>query len=307
VNNIVLPFSREEALRVRPLVVQACDESRSRSWPFLSDVLAPILRGVPEEDAGIAAAAVHAMVKFDRLLGFACGTDIAGGASTTARFDALFALAANRAPIAERIERIDNAVERIGIAHSMPDWIVELVRDEGMLGVMNEPAPRCLRVNTLKATREATMQALAREGVGVRPTKFATNGLLLEGRRSPFRTQAFARGDFEMQDEGSQIVADLVAPPPRSLVIDVCAGAGGKTLALASLLHNKGLVVALDVSREKLTELKRRARRAGASNVQAVAVDVLQPGEALRDRQGGAKRVLVDAPCTGFGAIRRNP
>jgi 16S rRNA (cytosine967-C5)-methyltransferase len=171
---------------------------------------------------------------------------------------------------------------------------------------MNEPPPRVARVNTLRTTRDACLAALAEEGVSAHPTAHAASGVVLEGRRSAFRTQAFARGELEMQDEASQLVAELVAPPPRSFVVDACAGAGGKTLALAALLDGKGKLVALDPSEAKLEELRRRARRAGASNVQALAVD-LQDEAKLAGFHGAASRVLVDAPCTGLGALRRNP
>jgi 16S rRNA (cytosine967-C5)-methyltransferase len=172
---------------------------------------------------------------------------------------------------------------------------------------MNELAPRVARVNSLRTTRDACIAALAAEGVAARPTVHARQGVTLEGRESAFRTQAFARGDFEMQDEASQMIAEIAAPPPGSLVIDACAGAGGKTLGLAGLLGGRGRVVALDVAPSKLEELRRRARRAGASNVRAIGVDLLAPGDALRAFEGAAARVLVDAPCTGLGAIRRNP
>jgi 16S rRNA (cytosine967-C5)-methyltransferase len=115
---------------------------------------------------------------------------------------------------------------------------------------------------------------------------------------NPFRTEAFREGLFEMQDEGSQLIAELVAPPPRSAVLDFCAGAGGKTLALAALLSGKGRVIAHDVSAPKLEELMRRARRAGCSNVET---------RRELDRVAPVARVLVDAPCSGLGVLRRNP
>jgi 16S rRNA (cytosine967-C5)-methyltransferase len=304
VTTLALSFSHDDATRVRPLVLRAYDEARAGRWPFLSDVLEKVLRGVGEEDGGIAAAAVQALVKYDRLLAFACGGE---QANAGARLDALLALAKGETDALARAARIERATERLGVLYSIPDWIVELVSDEPTLARMNQPAARTLRVNTLKTSRESCIQALASEGLAVRPTATAASGVVLEGRRSPFRTQAFARGDFEMQDEGSQLVAELVAPPPRSFVIDACAGAGGKTLALAALLGNKGKILALDTSKDKLSELQRRARRAGASNVQALAVDVVEGGEALRHLEGRARRVVVDAPCTGLGAIRRNP
>lgn len=305
---IVVPFTEEEVARVRPLAVRAYGEARARVWPFLSDVLEGALRGVGEEDRALAAGLTQALVKYDRLLGFATGSEDAD-----ARCAALFAVARGETHLAPRIDRIASPTERLGVAYSFPDWLVELVRAEmgeaavePALARMNDAPPRVARVNTLRTTRDACLEALAQEGLDVGTTGHAAQGLVLEGRRSPFRTQAFARGDFELQDEASQLVAELVAPPPRSFVIDACAGAGGKTLALAALLAGKGKLVALDASGSKLEELRRRTRRAGASNVQALAVD-LTDAAAVAKLDRGASRVLVDAPCTGLGAFRRNP
>jgi 16S rRNA (cytosine967-C5)-methyltransferase len=305
---VIVGCELEEAQRVRPLVVRAYDEARRRDWPFLSDVLEGALKEATEEDRGIVAAAVQALVKYDRLLAFASGSEAAD-----ARFDALFALAKGETNLAPRIERIESATERLAVACSMPDWLVDLVRTEvgegaleAALARMNEPAPRVARVNTLKTTRDACLAALLKEGVGAHAATHAASGVVLEGRRSVFRTKAFAGGDLEMQDEASQLVAELVAPPPKTFVVDACAGAGGKTLALAALLAGKGKLLALDTSESKLEELRRRARRAGASNVQAVAVD-LRDEDAVARLGARASRVLVDAPCTGLGAIRRNP
>jgi 16S rRNA (cytosine967-C5)-methyltransferase len=305
---VIVGCDPQEAQRVRPLVLRAYDEARVRRWPFLSDVLERALEGCGEEDRAIAAAAVQALVKYDRLLAFATGSETAA-----ARLDALFALARGETRLEPRIERIEGETERMGVAWSLPDWLVDLVRSEvggasleAALARMNEPAPRVARVNTLRTTREACIAALAAEEVGARCGSHAAAAIVLEGRRAIFRTKAFAAGDLEMQDEASQLVAELVAPPPRSFVVDGCAGAGGKTLALAALLEGKGKLLALDTSESKLEELRRRARRAGASNVQALTLDLR--GDAVVTLHGAsASRVLVDAPCTGLGAIRRNP
>jgi 16S rRNA (cytosine967-C5)-methyltransferase len=309
---VVVGVAEDEAARVRPVALAAFEEARARRWPFLSDVLEKRLRGVSPADAAAVTALVHALVKYDRLLGFAAGSEDA-----SARLDALLAIARADGPAGEldaRIEAIDRPTERRGVAFSFPDWLVDLVEAdvgpaalEEALGRMNEPATRAARVNTLKTTREACIAALAAEGVVAAPTAHAAQGIVFEGRSSPFRTRAFAEGHFEMQDEASQMVAELVAPPPGSLAIDACAGAGGKALGLAALLGGKGRVVALDAGEAKLDELRRRARRAGASNTRAIAVDLLAPGEALRPFAGAAARVLVDAPCTGLGAMCRNP
>jgi 16S rRNA (cytosine967-C5)-methyltransferase len=305
---VVVGCEREEAQRVRPLVVRAYEQARARNWPFLSDVLEGALKETSEEDRAIVAAAVQALVKYDRLLAFATGSEAA-----ESRFDALFALSRGETQLAPRVERIESPTERLGVAFSVPDWLVDLVRSEvgegsleAALARMNEPAPRVARANALRTTREACLAALAEEGVAAHATAHAANGIVVEGRRSVFRTKAFARGDLEMQDEASQLVAELCAPPPKTFVVDACAGAGGKTLALAALLGGKGKLLALDTSDTKLEELRRRARRAGASNVQALTVD-LRDEDAVAALGARASRVLVDAPCTGLGAIRRNP
>jgi 16S rRNA (cytosine967-C5)-methyltransferase len=302
-----------EAWRVRPLVLAAYDEARASGWPFLSDVLARALRGAAPDDGAVASALVHALVKYDRLLGFAAESEL-----SAARLDALLRMARGaETDVGARIDAIAAPLERLAVAYSFPDWIVaRLARELGDAAVeralarMNEPAPRVVRANTLKTTRHDVMAALAAEGFTAAAGAYAPQAVVLEGRGALFRTASFARGDFEVQDEASQIVAELVAPPPRSFVVDACAGAGGKTLALAALLGGKGRVLGLDTSASKLDELRRRARRAGASNVEAAAMDLLDPGleaEWARAGRPPSVRVLLDAPCSGLGAVRRNP
>jgi 16S rRNA (cytosine967-C5)-methyltransferase len=311
---VLVACTEAEASRVRPLALRGYEEARSRGWPFLSDVLARVLSGVPPEDAAATTALLHALVKYDRLLAFASGSEDA-----EARWRALLALA--YAPPDEeldaRIDAIASPAERLGVAASFPDWLVQRIAGElgdaalePALAQMNAVPPRTLRANTLRAPREETLRALASEGFTAAPTTHASQGIVVSGQGSLFRSEAFARGDFEVQDEASQLVAELVAPPPRSLVVDACAGAGGKTLALAALLGGRGRVLALDTAEHKLEELRRRARRAGASNVEAMAIDLLAPDLPRRWAEAGrpvSARVLLDAPCSGLGAIRRNP
>ena len=204
-------------------------------------------------------------------------------------------------------------LEREAVRLSYPTWLVErLVNDlgptEGLAAceAMNQRAPMALRVNTVKISREAMIDRLAEENVVARPTALAPAGLVLETRVNAFGLSAFRDGLFEVMDEGSQLVAELVAPPPGGRVADACAGAGGKTLAIAAAMGGKGRLLALDVDGRKLEELRRRARRAGLSNVTARAIsdEAKLPDEA---RIGGWDRVLVDAPCSGLGTLRRNP
>jgi 16S rRNA (cytosine967-C5)-methyltransferase len=206
-----------------------------------------------------------------------------------------------------------DAARRIARLHSFPDWLAtRLVADlgedaEAFCHGVNARAPMTIRVNTLKTDRDALAAELAAAGLETEPGRFAPHALTVTTRTNLFSIGAFKAGAFEAQDEGSQLIADLVAPPPRGLVVDFCAGAGGKTLALAAALENKGRVVACDVASNKLNELRRRARRAGATNVQAVLLDGESWPKPLAKLERQAARVLVDAPCSGLGALRRNP
>ncbi|MCZ7644644.1 MAG: RsmB/NOP family class I SAM-dependent RNA methyltransferase [Planctomycetota bacterium] len=180
---------------------------------------------------------------------------------------------------------------------------------EALARSFNAAAPRAFRVNALKATREEVLEELKAAGLSARATDLSPWGIAIEGRSDPFATAAFREGRMEAQDEASQLVAELVAPAPGTLVVDACAGAGGKSLALGALMRNKGVLVAVDRHGGRLAEFKRRARRAELFCHRALKADLLaepwpKPLEALR---GKAARVLVDAPCTGAGALRRNP
>jgi 16S rRNA (cytosine967-C5)-methyltransferase len=177
--------------------------------------------------------------------------------------------------------------------------------DPEELRALLEPAPLDLRVNLLKATREEARAALAAEGLDATPTPHSPWGLRLEGRRQITTGPAFRAGLVEIQDEGSQLVAALVDARPGQRVADLCAGAGGKTLALAMTMQNRGQLIACDVSAARLDGAVRRLRRAGVHNVER---HLLEPGDKwIKRRANGFDRVLVDAPCTGTGTWRRNP
>jgi 16S rRNA (cytosine967-C5)-methyltransferase len=210
----------------------------------------------------------------------------------------------------QALDAVSDPQRRAAIELSYPDWIVarlvaEIGLDEArrLCAAMNERAPLTVRANTVRTSREELARRLAEEGVETEPTPIAAHGLRFTRYVNAFGLAAFRAGLLEVQDEGSQLVAEACAPPPRGLVVDACAGAGGKTLALAALTGGKGRVVALDVDGRKLEELRRRARRAGLSSVQA-----REPGpEATLGLAGRADRVLCDAPCSGLGVLRRNP
>lgn len=202
--------------------------------------------------------------------------------------------------------------ERLGESLSYPEWLVSaVVADlgagpaEAVLRAQNGRAPLTVRVNLLRGSRDALQARLREEGVESTPTTLSPHGLILHTRVNAYGLQAFRDGLMELQDEGSQLIAEVTAPPPGGVVVDACAGAGGKTLALAALLGNRGRIVAIDVDGHKLTELQRRARRAGLSNVATICAPVQEVSPDRLPR--GADRVLVDAPCSGLGVLRRNP
>ena len=190
----------------------------------------------------------------------------------------------------------------------LPDWLLPRLTprsDAAELAALIQPAPLDLRVNLLKATREEARAALAGEGLESVPTQFSPWGLRIAGRKQVTTGPAFRAGLVEIQDEGSQLVALLVGARPGMRVADWCAGAGGKTLALAMMMQNRGQLLACDVSGVRLDGAVRRLRRAGVHNVER---HLIEPGDKWAKRRGGSfDRVLVDAPCTGTGTWRRNP
>ena len=194
---------------------------------------------------------------------------------------------------------------------AIPDWIDELC--EKSLGEklwtkeiakLNEPADVILRTNTLKTEKETLRKALLDEGIVAEPIKGYPLALKLVERANVFVTQAFKNGFFEVQDASSQLVAEMLDVKPGQRVVDTCAGAGGKSLHIAALMENKGQLISMDIYESKLKELKRRARRNSAHNIETREIS---SSKIYKKLYGSADRVLIDAPCTGLGVLRRNP
>jgi 16S rRNA (cytosine967-C5)-methyltransferase len=203
---------------------------------------------------------------------------------------------------------LDHASMSVAVRLELPDWLVPHLSgryDAADLAALLQPAPLDLRVNLLKGTRDDAQTALAVEGLEATATLFSPWGLRIEGRKQVTTGAAFRSGLVEIQDEGSQLVALLVGAQPGMRVADWCAGAGGKTLALAMVMQNRGQLLACDVSAARLDGAVRRLRRAGVHNVER---HLIEPGDKWAKRRAGSfDRVLVDAPCTGTGTWRRNP
>jgi len=204
-------------------------------------------------------------------------------------------------------------VPRIALAASLPDWLAErLVADwgdeaESLARALNQRAPMTVRANLLVGDRGALAAELSRERLATAPGAWCDTALHVETRTNLFSLEAFKRGAMEAQDEGSQLLADLAVAGGAKLIVDLCAGAGGKTLAIAARLGNRGRIVAADVDAHKLDELRRRARRAGVTSAQALHLEGGSWPPALEALRGRADVVFVDAPCSGIGALRRNP
>lgn len=194
---------------------------------------------------------------------------------------------------------------------SIPDWIDEIgIAELGEevwtkeIAALNKQAEVILRTNTLRTTKEKLQNKLATEGIDTEFIKGYPDALKLVERANVFKTESFKNGLFEVQDASSQLVAAYLDVKPGMKVVDTCAGAGGKTLHLASLMENKGQITAMDIYESKLKKLKVRTRRNGVHNVDTKVIDSTK---VIKKLYGKADRVLIDAPCSGLGVIRRNP
>ncbi len=330
--------------RARALTLEIAAEARAE-WGFATDILARAFRerrDLASSDRRMVAETVYGLVRWERRLesiademlasprgrrepisamarqelkllvyelrqGIPAEALAADARRLTGHALDLGAAARDDAGLADR-----DGVDREAMRVSFPTWLYQrFIESHGekeaapLAMAMNTRAPMCVRANTVKCPREDLISRLAEEAISAKPTRLSPVGLTLETRVNAFALSAFREGLFEVMDEGSQLVAEAVAPPPRGRVVDACAGAGGKTLALAAMLANQGRILALDTNGKKLEELRRRARRAGISNLAAREVRGSElPPEA---KLGGWDRVLVDAPCSGLGTLRRNP
>lgn len=207
--------------------------------------------------------------------------------------------------------RFDELSKQRPLRESIPDWMDELgVKELGEktwekeIAAQNQTAKVVLRANTLKTTREKLRAILMDENIETEFLKSQPDALVLKERTNVFLTDAFKNGLFEVQDANSQLVAALLDVQPGMRVVDTCAGAGGKTLHLAALMQNKGQLIAMDLYENKLNELRHRAKRDGAFNIEYRVIDSTKVIKKLAEK---ADRVLIDAPCSGLGVLKRNP
>ncbi len=199
------------------------------------------------------------------------------------------------------------------LRHNLPDWLAGALREQldaptfsALSDALLQPAPLDLRVNPLKARRDAVQRELRDAGIDAQPTPYSPWGLRVQGKPALQRLGVFTRGELEVQDEGSQLLALLTDPKRGEMVVDFCAGAGGKTLALGAAMRSTGRLYAWDTSGHRLAAMKPRLARSGLSNVHPAQL-AHERDDRIKRLAGKIDRVLVDAPCSGLGTLRRNP
>ncbi|MES2125797.1 MAG: RsmB/NOP family class I SAM-dependent RNA methyltransferase [Pseudomonadota bacterium] len=227
--------------------------------------------------------------------------------------DSLGGLTEEETAFLERINGIDRTLMPVLMRSNLPKWLFDkLVAQFGeaetlaLADAMNKPAPLDLRVNSIKANRDDVIATLAQAPILAEPTPFAPLGLRVLKKPALQNLPLFKEGAIEVQDEGSQLLSQLVGAKRGEMVVDFCAGAGGKTLSLGAAMRNTGRLYAFDISEKRLAKLKPRLARSGLSNVHPVQIAHERDAK-IKRLAGKIDRVLVDAPCSGLGTLRRNP
>lgn len=227
--------------------------------------------------------------------------------------DALGGLSPEEGEWLRRVMQIDRSTLPAALRANFPAWLYDkLVARYGeeealaMAAALNSPAPLDLRVNVLKASRDDVIAELAKAPIICEPMPYAPQGIRLQKKPALQNLPLFKEGAIEVQDEGSQLLSQIVGAKRGEMVVDFCAGAGGKTLALGAVMRNTGRLYAFDVSEKRLAKLKPRLARSGLSNVHPVVI-AHENDAKIKRLAGKIDRVLVDAPCSGLGTLRRNP
>jgi 16S rRNA (cytosine967-C5)-methyltransferase len=212
-----------------------------------------------------------------------------------------------------QVKGIDMATLPLPLQAELPEWIVEKLRitmsNEEILALgraMQQPAPLDLRVNTRLTAREEVLRQFASDGIEATATPWSPIGVRLRSKPALNKHQLFLSGKVEVQDEGSQLLGFLLAPKRHDMVVDFCAGAGGKALMLGAMMNSQGRLYAFDISEKRLNNLKPRLKRSGLSNLYPQLI-AHENDQKVKRLAGKIDRVLVDAPCSGLGTLRRNP
>lgn len=235
------------------------------------------------------------------------------GLAETVGVDAIGGLSEDEKQWLTRVLKIDRSNLPLPLRTNFPQWLLDklLARygEEETIRIadgLNRPAPLDLRVNAMKSSRDEALAALTQASIAYEPTPFSPLGIRLMKKPALQNLSLFTDGAIEVQDEGSQLLAELLGAKRGEMVVDFCAGAGGKTLALGASMRNTGRLYAFDVAEKRLSKLKPRLARSGLSNVHPVLI-AHENDTKVKRLAGKVDRVLVDAPCSGLGTLRRNP
>lgn len=235
------------------------------------------------------------------------------GLADAAGVDALGGLSPEETDWLNRVMQIDRTMLPAALQANLPQWLYDRLLErfgeeetQRLAQTLNTPAPLDLRVNSIKASREQVIAELAEAPIRAEPTPYAPLALRVMKKPALQNLPLFKSGAIEVQDEGSQVLAQLLGARRGEMVVDFCAGAGGKTLALGAIMRNTGRLYAFDVAEKRLAKLKPRLARSGLSNVHPVVIAHENDAKVKR-LAGKIDRVLVDAPCSGLGTLRRNP
>jgi len=227
--------------------------------------------------------------------------------------DTLAGITPEEADWLKRVLAIDRATLPAELRCNLPAWMYEKFvarfgeeETQALAAALNSPAPLDLRVNTLKSDRDAVLAEMEKSGITCEATPYAPNGIRVAKKPALQNMPLFKDGAIEVQDEGSQLLSQIVGAKRGEMVVDFCAGAGGKTLSLGAAMRNTGRLYAFDVSEKRLSKLKPRLARSGLSNVHPVVI-AHENDAKIKRLAGKIDRVLVDAPCSGLGTLRRNP
>ncbi|MFZ4542454.1 MAG: RsmB/NOP family class I SAM-dependent RNA methyltransferase [Saprospiraceae bacterium] len=270
-------------------------------------------------DRGFIAESIYDIVRNWRLLGFVCEVEGEELQHLWKVFGAWYFLKYKEIPNWSEFDGLDEnkiterhilAADHRATFYSIPDWMDTRCNEEfgdkwpDELKALNEPAEVFIRVNTHKTNCADLKSLLEKEGILVSLVPDSPDALKLQVRKNLFSSPLFLNGYFEIQDAGSQWIARFLDPQPGNRVIDACAGAGGKTLHLSALMENKGHLIAMDIEEWKLSELKKRAKRGAAHNIET---RLIESNKTIKRLHETADRLLLDVPCSGLGVLRRNP
>jgi 16S rRNA (cytosine967-C5)-methyltransferase len=293
-------------ITLRAIFLDKAHASKAIAWTFQEH------KNWDDTQRAIFADTIYDLIRYWRLLWFILGKEPSLKDADLHTLITIYTTYKKNRPFIsdDQRKRFQDATKIRALRESIPDWLDLLgektwgSRWDSLLHALNQPSRLTLRVNTLKTTLQTLNDTFSKLLIPVTAIDFNPDALVLEKKTNVFKLESFKSGFFEVQDAASQMVSRLLSPQPGMRVVDACAGEGGKTLHLSALMKNKGKILALDTEEWKLKELRRRAIRAGADNIETKQITSLKT---IKRLHGSADRLLLDVPCSGLGTLQKNP